>query len=498
MNWAIFLIVQVIFQPCLSDLFTVEAEQNMYESVFGGDVVMGCSFRPKTSGRSGDLQVTWHWIGPGFNREVYIWKNGKGHSASQEYQDRATLLTEQLSEGWAKLQLSKLKIRDSGKYQCLVRTAEGADYKTIILSVVAPYQAVTKHIEKAAEGDDLLLTCQSEGYPQSTVVWKDGRQRTLVPNTTAASTSDQLFKVTSQIRVSSSDKNNYTCVFTKDGHSATFHLPDEIPIQHVRNDTVPVILLVGVVLVAIAVMVAVCQRQRKGSNASSTRNLVVDARGRWFPASTCLQINTEDEEERTIFNENCMEENLGVFLKARYSEVKHQWPTFNLEELPHTLQNNEGQSVNLQALLPEAGEVRFLEGPPGSGKTTVAYILVSSWTEGATDILDLSSLRLLIYVDCSAVKGDLFREIMTQVSLEKQTEDELRMTLTKSKEALLLLDGYKEGNQMFDESLKRFLSERGGCRVLITAFPGSCPALREAFRTGVVLKLQTRTVNYKR
>ncbi len=163
---------------------------------------------------------------------------------------------------------------------------------------------------------------------------------------------------------------------------------------------------------------------------------------------------------------------------------------------------SKGQPVNLQALLPEAGETVFLEGAPGSGKTTVAHILVSSWTEGPShalsDLLDLRALQLLIYVDCSKVNGDLFREIITQLSLTEKisTEDELRTVLTRSSEALLLLDGYREGNQFFDESLRKFLSERGGCRMLVMACPGHCPTLKDTVGTGGVLELQTQIVKY--
>ena len=82
---------------------------------------------------------------------------------------------------------------------------------------------MTKVIEKAAE-DELVLTCQSEGYPESSVTWHDGDQWRLDANTTAESTPDQLVKVTSQIRVRSTDKNNYTCTFNG-GSSATFHIP---------------------------------------------------------------------------------------------------------------------------------------------------------------------------------------------------------------------------------------------------------------------------------
>lgn len=38
------------------------------------------------------------------------------------------------------LQVSKLRINDTGTYQCFVATKEGADYKMIILSVKGSYR----------------------------------------------------------------------------------------------------------------------------------------------------------------------------------------------------------------------------------------------------------------------------------------------------------------------------------------------------------------------
>lgn len=92
-------------------------------------------------------------------------------------------------------------------------------------SSLAPYKAVTKRIQKAAEGDEVLLTCESEGFPDSSVMWQDGHLQRINPNTTVVLMPNQLFKVTSEIRVRSSEKNNYTCNFMNDGDSATFHIP---------------------------------------------------------------------------------------------------------------------------------------------------------------------------------------------------------------------------------------------------------------------------------
>lgn len=152
--------------------------------------------------------------------------------------------------------------------------------------------------------------------------------------------------------------------------------------------------------------------------------------------------------------------------------------------------------MNLQALLPEAGEIHLLEGAPGSGKTTAAEMLISSWARGPTHGLfnqsELSVLALLLSVDCSNVESDLFHEIMTQLHLREKisTEDDLRTLLCGSTEALLLLDGYREGNQVLDDSLRRFLREKKVCRVLVTACPGHCPMLKETVGTRGVLQLQ--------
>jgi len=162
---------------------------------------------------------------------------------------------------------------------------------------------------------------------------------------------------------------------------------------------------------------------------------------------------------------------------------------------------SEGQSVSLLDIIPEAGEVLILEGPTGCGKTTVAQILLSSWTEGPrlapSNFPDLSDLGHLICVDCSMAKSDLFQETATQLSLsEKISTQELRTVLTSSGRSLLLLDGYREGNSVFDESLNRFLSERGHCSLLITACSGHCPTLTETLGTDRVLKLQMPSARY--
>uniref|UniRef100_A0A3P9CNL5 Ig-like domain-containing protein n=1 Tax=Maylandia zebra TaxID=106582 RepID=A0A3P9CNL5_9CICH len=264
----------------------LHAEQSMYTSEFGESVVMGCKFNPKPSYPHPDLNVTWHWINSDSVQDVIRLDNGVPRSESPKYRGRVQLLTEELAEGWAKLKMSSLRISDAGKYQCVVHSADGADYKTIALSVEASYKSVTKHIERAATGDEVLITCQSEGYPKSTVEWQNGNLKTLNPNTTAESTPDQIFRITSQIKVSSSEKNNYTCKFTKDGSSATIYIPDEIPLSPAKSDAVIIILCIAVIVAFVSVGV-VTYRRRKGNQSvpqfSTDRNAYI----------SCVVLQTE-------------------------------------------------------------------------------------------------------------------------------------------------------------------------------------------------------------
>ena len=78
-------------------------------------------------------------------------------------------------------------------------------------------------------GGELELGCQSVGYPQASVTWRDGTFRELPSNVTSVRTPEQLFQVTSKLKVQSSDMNNYTCVFEERSmqitRSAIFNIP---------------------------------------------------------------------------------------------------------------------------------------------------------------------------------------------------------------------------------------------------------------------------------
>ncbi|XP_029484325.1 programmed cell death 1 ligand 2-like isoform X4 [Oncorhynchus nerka] len=231
MEQAFLLVLQVVLWPTLAALFTVEVDSPFHVAEFRGVVTMGCRFQP--GGQGPDLSVIWHRIWPPPVVEVYRLENRQEDLTSQnpQYRGRVRLVTEEITNGWAKLELSMLRINDSGTYQCLVEMA-GADYKQTTLTVKASYKTIVKSM-KRRRGDEIELVCESEGYPLATMTWKDRSLGNIKSNDTTVRTPDQLFQVTSTITVKSSDKNNYTCALVEEGEvpkgpSASFDIPDEI------------------------------------------------------------------------------------------------------------------------------------------------------------------------------------------------------------------------------------------------------------------------------
>ncbi|XP_061656419.1 programmed cell death 1 ligand 1-like isoform X2 [Syngnathoides biaculeatus] len=182
-----------------------------------------------------------------------------------DFRGRARLLTEQIRDGWAKLQVSGLRINDSGIYQCIVWTKNGADFKNINLFVSAPFKTVTKNISISARGDELTLSCRSEGYPMSTVTWGDPHRRELNASTAVVSTGDGLFKITTRIRVASRQESNYTCSFDSSGSSATFLIPDDIQLQEeIKYNVVVIGAAVGVITCIAIALFAFIVVHKKG------------------------------------------------------------------------------------------------------------------------------------------------------------------------------------------------------------------------------------------
>ncbi|XP_061148755.1 programmed cell death 1 ligand 2-like isoform X2 [Syngnathus typhle] len=321
-------ILQLLFQPCLQVL-TVNAERVSYSAQMGGEVLMGCHFYPLSPHPYEDLIVAWSWRFRASIHLVSFLESGLELDSSQhpDFKGRARLLTEEIKDGRAVLQLSRLRINDSGNYECVVRTRNGADYKYIQLSVTAPYKTVTKTISKTVTGGKLVLSCQSEGYPMSTVAWEDGHRRNLNANTSVVTTEEGLYRITSGIQVASSQKNNYTCRFDSSSTSATFLIPDETQKPEENTNTAVLIgTCIGIVLTIVPVIVLILCWQKGLSR--KKQNISREQR---------------EEEDISIFTEDCKGNQQLEVLKdpqaGNSSDAETRWKcgAARMQELPRRL-----------------------------------------------------------------------------------------------------------------------------------------------------------------
>ncbi|KAK2872255.1 hypothetical protein Q8A67_022152 [Cirrhinus molitorella] len=484
----------VIFQALLwpvvsaSALFTVSLENSVYEGELHGDVKLVCLYSEVKS--LSDLTVIWSRVEPKPAENVYFLERGKeNHNyTSAAFIKRAHLIQEQLSENRAVLHLKKLRIKDSGTYRCIVKERDDGDYKQVKLSVTAPYTPIKKTIRKLGQ-DEVELSCESQGFPSAQVIWSNGQNANLteMPNSTTQSTDEDLFHIISKLMVKRDLVNNYTCSFLVKGEiqqTATFNIPDEIlsqcSAQHVW------IVAVVVVLLAIVPISLILHRRKNGQknrrNESSKCAFL-------FPHSSSakddslLTVN-ENGLQTCDINAETAEKTLRNMLIRQYFHL-YTNAEMNSRLASYALLSNEGQSLNISAILPDKKETIFLLGEPGCGKTSLAQILSSCWAESAlTDPFNIRQLHLVFQVDCSRAKGDIFQVVKSSIASEKTLDvSELREILLGPTDCLLILDGYEEGNKDLDETFEWFLTERQACRLLVMSHPGKCPALEKGVRT---------------
>ncbi|XP_077479669.1 programmed cell death 1 ligand 1-like [Stigmatopora argus] len=220
------LIMQILFQQSLQVFFTTSVERASYTADFGENLTMGCRFKPVLQ----NINVSWHWISSAGYRQVCRVCRGQEQVAFQhpDFRGRAGILAQEIENGWAKLQLSNVRINDTGTYRCVLQTRKGADYKDIRLSVTAPYKT-------------------------------DSQGQHLNASTAVVSTEENLMRITSAIRVPSSQRGNYTCRFQSSASSATFLIPEEL--QKRSNPNVAIIVAISILLICFALLLIYLYRK---------------------------------------------------------------------------------------------------------------------------------------------------------------------------------------------------------------------------------------------
>ncbi|EMP30477.1 Programmed cell death 1 ligand 1 [Chelonia mydas] len=198
--------------------FTVEVPQLQYIAEYGSNVTMECRFPVDGQLNLKDLSVSWEQKGLKEQKpkEVYTLQKGEEDLKSQhrDYRGRATLLRDKLNLGYSVLQITSVKLMDAGSYLCLI-DYRGADYKYITLEVKASYTRINVQIMSEPAEEELVLICQSEGFPLAEVFWQNEKNLkvNVSVNTTYTLTTDGLYNVTSMLTFKPNASGNYSCTF---------------------------------------------------------------------------------------------------------------------------------------------------------------------------------------------------------------------------------------------------------------------------------------------
>uniref|UniRef100_A0A4W3GFL0 Ig-like domain-containing protein n=1 Tax=Callorhinchus milii TaxID=7868 RepID=A0A4W3GFL0_CALMI len=202
-----------------TERFTVSGPSRPVTATAGSHVVLVCkcsvSLRPEG--------VEIRWFRTRFDSPVYLYSEGRPQLEEQDevYRRRAQLSTERLTEGFASLTLTDVRVTDNGTFTCFVDYDGSNEDAKIQLQVTG--QSCSPRVRTCTGrtlNGGVRLLCESSGwFPAPEVVWNDDRGQNLTPVSVATVREDSkgFFSVESQIEIKPST-NTIRCVIRTADH----------------------------------------------------------------------------------------------------------------------------------------------------------------------------------------------------------------------------------------------------------------------------------------
>ncbi|XP_061078174.1 CD276 antigen [Conger conger] len=254
--------------------FEVQVPELPVVALYGTDIVLNCTFSPVTPFNLSELSIFWQLADT--RRSVHSFWDERDQLADQgeSFANRTSLFHSKLGSGNASLLLRKVRIADEGSFSCFVKVE---DYSTaaLLVEVAAPYSKpeVTREADDSnlRPGDEVSLTCEAYGgYPQASVVWRDGRGHNLTENVTTSVVANKegLYSVRSVLRVLVEPNSTYSCRLVNPLLGEEGHADVTITAQSAGFPPVALWVTVGLAVCLVGLLIAlavVCHRKIKES-----------------------------------------------------------------------------------------------------------------------------------------------------------------------------------------------------------------------------------------
>ncbi|XP_073687067.1 V-set domain-containing T-cell activation inhibitor 1 isoform X2 [Garra rufa] len=127
----------------------------------------------------------------------------------KDYKGRTSLFSQsEIKNGNVSLLIRNIRVQDEGRYRCYAADDKTNDEKYVVVAVEAPAKSVDITLK------DDTVTCNTSGvYPEPNVSWSSAPPAK-EPLSTVSQREDNLFTVTSQLKVDVSDTYIYNCSIT--------------------------------------------------------------------------------------------------------------------------------------------------------------------------------------------------------------------------------------------------------------------------------------------
>ncbi|CAM5147974.1 unnamed protein product [Natator depressus] len=256
------------------------SDKSNIRSRAGEDVTLSCRFKLSSDFVLNRLRIHWQVFRDEEGSVVHSYYDGADRLEDQEveFKGRTKLFLQELSEGVASLNLTRVRPSDSGEYRCIIVNSQDVVIGSVILHVSAPYEPPQITVLSWEDGEMTLQCKSSGGYPKAEITWRDGDGNQLNQSEPAEfrRSSEGVFEVQSRLAVTGPEDSTFCCSLIHAPFNQNLSVCERVTALMRENETeaessgrsnawILAIVGVGVVTVVVGVGYRMYRRRRRSS-----------------------------------------------------------------------------------------------------------------------------------------------------------------------------------------------------------------------------------------